>query len=70
MEVRSEEDVAKRFVEAPGGGPDFGKIDDEAAAVINKPSGAIRLQEGYPGPKGYGNRHIEGYPDRIRRLSP
>lgn len=60
--------IAAQFLVAPNGTEDFGFIDVAAAAVINAPPGPIRLQHGYPGPKGYGNRHVEAYADRMEHL--
>jgi hypothetical protein len=59
----------KRLVGAPSGSVDFGFILREHAELIGIQSGPIRLQEGYPGSKGFGRLHIEGYPDRVAQFT-
>lgn len=60
--------IGYQFIGAPNGTFDFGEIDDTAAAAINRAGGPIRLQHGFEGPKGFGNRHVEAYAERMRQL--
>lgn len=57
---------AAAFIDAPGGGIDFGEISPEAAEVIGRQPGKIRLQQG---DDSFGLTHIEGrHGDQIRAL--
>jgi len=47
---------------------DYGRIDADAAASIGAFSGPIRLQRGYPGPKGWGEAHITSNTHRMSLL--
>jgi hypothetical protein len=38
------------------------------ARIVGLHPGPIRLQQGTPGPKGFGNLHVEAYPARIKQL--
>jgi len=58
----------RRFVNVPGGGLDFGHVREDDAATLGVKGGPIRLQQGIPGSKGFGNLHVESYPDRMRQL--
>jgi hypothetical protein len=51
-----------------GGSIDFGNIHKTVATSLGINEGPIRLEEGYPGPKGYGNLHVEGYEDRMKAI--
>ncbi len=59
---------ALEFVRAIGGGIDFGVIDAGTAAACGVAAAPIRLQQGYPGGKGFGNRHVESYKGRMGQL--
>jgi hypothetical protein len=60
---------ARRFLLCAGGGTtDFGWITADVAAITGRQPGPIRLQQGIPGPKGFGNLHVEAYPARIKQL--
>lgn len=50
------------------GSYDLGYIDDSVAAKIGVTGGPIRLQVGYPGPRGFGNLHVEAHTPRIKQL--
>jgi hypothetical protein len=56
------------FVSCPTGGETFGIIDGEAVRTAGLKPGEIRLQRGYPGPKGFGCLHVESYADRIKTI--
>jgi len=57
------------FVSTGSGSKDFGFLETEDAQLINRPAGPIRLQHGYPGPKGYGRLHVEGNDNRMKQLA-
>jgi len=59
--------IAVQFIKC-NRGEDFGTITPECAAACKVASGAIRLQHGYEGHKGYGNRHVEAYAGRMDQL--
>ncbi|MBQ1784622.1 MAG: PLxRFG domain-containing protein [Gammaproteobacteria bacterium] len=60
---RAEDGAAapETFIEAPGGGIDFGEISSDVAVVIGRQPGKIRLQQGEQRADGtgYGLAHIE-----------
>ena len=59
----------KRFLLCAGDGTiDVGWITADRAEIIGHHPGPIRLQQGIPGPKGFGNLHVEAYPARIKQL--
>lgn len=63
--------IAHEFVACPVGGIDYGLI--EAAHVVAALpakilAGPIRLQHGYPGPDGFGYRHVDAYPQRVAQI--
>lgn len=51
-----------------GGSIDLGEIDAAVAMHCKIAVGPIRLQRGYPGPKGFGNSHVEDNRSRMDRL--
>jgi hypothetical protein len=60
----------RRFLTSPAlGTVDFGILPDHIARAIGHRAGPIRLQWGIPGPKGFGNSHVEGYPDRVKQIT-
>jgi len=61
--------IALQFLPAPGGGIDFGQIDEPTGQTIDRNHGPIRLQHGYGGEKGFGNRHVETHSQRVRQLN-
>lgn len=57
------------FLNCHGDGTiDFGWITADMAEAIGLHPGPIRLQQGIPGPKGFGNLPVEAYPARIKQL--
>lgn len=60
--------IGRQFLRCAAGNIDFGRIEAEAAAAMKAPAGPIRLEEGYGGSKGFGNRHVEDYPSRMRQM--
>ena len=55
------------FVSCPAG-PDFGQIDNPVAVAIGRQPGPIRLLYGVPGPRGFGQRHVEGMTGRMKQI--
>lgn len=49
-------------------GLDFGVIDDSVAAAIERQAGPIYLPYGVPGPRGFGQRHVEEHPNRMTQI--
>lgn len=47
---------------------DYGVIDAAAAKAIGRPAGPIRLYNGWPGPKGWGHRHITSNERRLTAI--
>lgn len=43
----------------------YGEIDAVAAAAAKVPAGEIKLLNGWPGPRGWGWRHVTRAPDRL-----
>jgi hypothetical protein len=62
------EDDPNVLILGPGELRDLGEIEEAAAAACGRPAGPIRLLNGYPGPNGWGYRHIISNPDRMRQL--
>jgi hypothetical protein len=60
-------DDGKAFVSFDGR-VDLGVVDGAEIASVGLRAGPIRLQVGYPGPKGFGFLHIRGYPDRVLQI--
>lgn len=56
------------FLECPTGGVIFGLVGGPEVREAGITAGEIRLQSGYPGPKGFGCLHVEGYADRIKTI--
>lgn len=50
------------------GSMEFGVITEHMAENLGHPAGPIRLQQGIPGPKGFGYRHIETAEGRLNQL--
>jgi len=61
--------LARSFLPCPTGSLDFGEIDLVTASALGVPAGPIRLQVGYPGPKGFGSRHVEENANRMKQLA-
>ena len=49
-------------------GLEFGVIDDSVAAAIERQAGSICLPYGRPGPRGFGQRHVEEHPNRMMQI--
>ena len=49
-------------------GLQFGVIDDSVAVAIARREGPICLPYGIPGPRGFGQRHVEEHPDRMAQI--
>lgn len=62
------EDDPTTLILAPGSLRDLGTIDAAAAAACGVQKGPIRLLNGYPGPKGWGWRHVQSNPDRVKMI--
>ncbi len=52
----------------PGGALAFGAIPADVATAVGIPSGPVRLQNGIPGSRGFGLRHIEDNPGRMQQF--
>jgi hypothetical protein len=61
--------IAAQFLAAPNGTEDFGEVDAVSAAACGVAAGPVRLQHGYEGAEGFGNRHVEAYPARMKQLA-
>jgi hypothetical protein len=61
-------DDGKAFCQCPSGGIDYGVLAKEHTESFGLPNGPIRLQVGYPGEKGFGHLHIQGYADRVKQI--
>ncbi len=46
----------------------FGVIDDSVAETIGRQAGPICLPYGIPGPRGFGQRHVEEHPRRMTQI--
>lgn len=46
----------------------FGEIDAAVAAASGISTGEIRLYNGWPGPKGWGHRHVLSTPGRVEKI--
>lgn len=57
------------FIAPARGELDYGELDASAADAIGAFSGPIRLQYGYPGPKGWGEAHITSNTHRMKLLA-
>jgi hypothetical protein len=62
-------DEGQALVACPSGGEIFGLVDGDEIKAAGIAPGFLRLQVGYPGPKGFGLRHVESYDDRMRTIS-
>lgn len=56
------------IIQGPGGLRNLGVIESDAATVANIPPGPIVLQEGYPGQRGWGWRHVTSNPERVGQI--
>jgi hypothetical protein len=59
--------IGKQFIRGPHGF-DLGEIEEEAARLIGGAAAPIRLQHGYEGARGFGNRHVETYEGRMKQI--
>lgn len=59
--------IGTQFLAGPQG-IDLGVIEADAAAAIRGAVAPIRLQHGYEGPKGFGNRHVESHTPRMKLI--
>ena len=46
----------------------FGSINDTVAVAIGREAGPICLPYGIPGPRGFGQRHVEEHPSRMMHI--
>ena len=56
------------FLPVPGGGHDFGVIDEATAKAVGCEAGPICLQQGYPTEKGFGKLHIASHRQRMKQI--
>ncbi len=61
-------DEGKQFVVSSSGQTIFGLIDSPEIKSAGILPGWIGLQVGYPGPKGFGARHVESNVDRMKAI--
>nr|RAV89119.1 hypothetical protein DBT45_11575 [Aerococcus tenax] len=54
---------------SPDGSIDYGFISAETAAVLKAIPGPIRVQVGWPGPNGWGARHVLENPSRMAGIA-
>lgn len=57
------------FLKTPSGSDVFGYVDHSVASDIGYHNGPIKLQNGYPGEKGYGFLHVEGNDRRMKQIN-
>lgn len=59
----------KTLILGPAGLRNLGLIEPAAAKAAKVNSGPIVLQQGYPGPRGWGWVHVTGNADRVKQIA-
>jgi len=67
--LKPKDELPETIILGPGGVRNLGLVDDAAAKTAGVPEGPIVLQEGYPGPRGWGWRHATGNARRVKEIN-